>query len=126
MSRGRALAAVTGIGGDRGSGSILAVAVVAAMLGLVAISTPLYVVLSAKQRAMAAADAAALAAASVALGIVPGLPCAAAASLATANGASLTRCEPDGAIVTVRVSVSAMGFAVPAAATAGPPGTEHN
>ena len=106
---------------DRGSGSILAVAIVAAMLALVVMSIPLYVVLSAKQRAASAADAAALAAASVALGIVPGVPCAAAASVAAANGASLARCVPYGAIVTVRVSVRALGFEVPATATAGPP-----
>lgn len=111
---------------DQGSGSILAVAIVAAMLGLIALSTPLYAVLSAKQRAASAADASALAAASVALGIVPGIPCAAAASLATANRASLTRCEVDGAIVTVRLSVPILGFDVSATATAGPAGVTRN
>jgi len=105
---------------DRGSGSILAVAIVAAILGLVAMSTPLYAVLSAKQRVASAADASALAGASVALGIVPGIPCAAAASLATANGAELARCEVDGAVVTVRLSTPVLGFSVPASATAGP------
>lgn len=105
---------------DRGSGSILGVAIIAAMLALVVMSIPLYVVLSAKQRAASAADAAALAASSVALGIVPGAPCAAAASVSAANGANLTRCVPEGAIVTVRVSVRALGFEVPATATAGP------
>jgi secretion/DNA translocation related TadE-like protein len=108
------------MGGDRGSGSILAVVIVAAMFGVLAVSTPLYVVLTAKQAAAGAADAAALAAATVAAGIVPGAPCAAAASLATANGASLTRCEPDGAVVTVRVGIRILGFDVPATATAGP------
>jgi secretion/DNA translocation related TadE-like protein len=90
------------------------------MLALVTISVPLYVVLSAKQRAASAADAAALAGSSVALGIVPGAPCAAAASVAESNGATLVRCAADGAIVTVRVSIDALGFTVPAAATAGP------
>ena len=110
------------ITGDHGSGSVLAVAIVAVLLGLVVLSTPLYAVLSAKQRATSAADASALAAASVALGIVPGAPCAAAASVATANHASLTRCDIDGVIVTVWLNVPVMGFSVPAAATAGPPG----
>ncbi|WP_349899573.1 Rv3654c family TadE-like protein [Parafrigoribacterium soli] len=110
----------TARGSDHGSGSILAVAIVAAMLALLVMSVPLYVVLSAKQRAASAADAAALAASSVALGIVPGAPCAAAASVSAANGAMLQRCAPDGAIVTVRVSVFALGFEVPATATAGP------
>ena len=90
------------------------------MFGVIAISTPLYVVLTAKQAAAGAADAAALAAATVAVGIVPGVPCAAAASLAGANGAVLTRCESDGDVVTVRVGIRVLGFDVPAAATAGP------
>jgi secretion/DNA translocation related TadE-like protein len=94
---------------------------VAAILGLVTASTPLYAVLSAKQRAASAADASALAAAAVALGIVPGVPCAAAASLAAAHHVSLTRCEVDGTIITVHVSMPILGFEVPAAATAGPP-----
>lgn len=116
--------------GDRGSGSILAVAIVAAMLALVTLSTPLYAVLSAKQRAASAADAAALAAASVALGVVPGVPCAAAESLASANGASVTRCEVDGAIVTVRVTVRVslpvLGLDMASTATAGPSDATHN
>jgi secretion/DNA translocation related TadE-like protein len=107
---------------DRGSGSILAVAVMAATLGIVSLLVPLYGVLFAKQQAAGAADAAALAAADVAVGIVAGQPCSAAASLATANGASLARCEVDGVIVTVTVSVPAFGFEVIGAATAGPPG----
>lgn len=111
---------------EQGSGSILAVAVVAALLTLVTLSTPLYAVLSAKHRAASAADASALAASAVALGIVPGFPCTVAASLAAAHRVALTRCEVDGAIVTVRVSVLILGFDVPAAATAGPPGVIRN
>ncbi len=96
------------------------------MFGVFAVSTPLYVVLTAKQAAAGAADAAALAAATVAAGIAPGVPCAVAASLAAANGASLTRCELDGAIVTVRVGIRILGFDVPATATAGPPDATKN
>lgn len=117
----RRVAEATRPGADRGSGSILAVAIIAAMLALVAMSVPLYVVLSAKQRAAAAADAAALAGSSVALGIVPGQPCEAAASVARANAAALVGCGVDGAIVTVRVSIAALGFEVAGRATAGPP-----
>jgi secretion/DNA translocation related TadE-like protein len=106
---------------DRGSGSILAVAIMAAMLGIVSLLVPLYGVFFAKQQAAGAADAAALAAADVAVGIVAGQPCSAAASLATANGASLGRCQLDGVIVTVTVSVPVFGFEVIGAATAGPP-----
>ncbi|MEO6943693.1 MAG: Rv3654c family TadE-like protein [Lacisediminihabitans sp.] len=106
--------------GERGSGSILAVVIVAAMFGVLTIFIPLYAVLGAKRAAAAAADSAALAAATVAAGIVPGVPCAAAASLAAAQGASLTHCESDGMVVTVGVHIGILGFDIAAAATAGP------
>jgi secretion/DNA translocation related TadE-like protein len=111
---------------DDGSGSILAVAVIGSMLCLVALLAPLYIGLSAKSRAAGAADAAALAAADVAVGIAPGSPCAAASSVADANGARLAACSVDGVIVTVRVTVPIIGFSVPGAATAGPPGAVTN
>lgn len=107
---------------ERGSGSILAVAIIAALLALVSLLLPLWIVLAAKQRVSGAADAAALAAADVAVGILPGVPCEAAASVAKANGAKLNGCGLDGAIVTVRSSVTVLGFDVSARATAGPPG----
>ena len=70
------------------------------------------------------ADAAALAAADVARGIFPGVPCAMAASVATSHGALLDKCRVDGVIVTVRVRVASFAFPVTATATAGPPTTE--
>ena len=106
--------------GERGSGSIVAVAVMAVILAFASLSIPLYVVLSAKQLVAGAADAAALAAADVAVGITAGAPCAVAESVASANGASLTACETDGLVVTVRATVDRFGFTVPAVSTAGP------
>lgn len=106
---------------ERGSGSLLAVAIVATMLALISLLLPLSVVLSAKQRAAGAADAAALAAADVAVGALPGIPCEVAAAVTTANGASLSGCELDGAVVTVATSIVILGFDVQARATAGPP-----
>ncbi len=111
---------------DRGSGSILAVAILAAMLCLVSLLLPLVAVLSAKQRVSAAADASALAAADVAVGILPGIPCTEAGRVAAANGASLGACEADGLVVTVEARGSVLGFAVIATATAGPAGSGHN
>ena len=108
-------------GGERGSGSILAVALVASILSAVVMLVPLTVVLDARQRAAGAADAAALAAADVAIGIHPGSPCATAETLAAANRAAVTECRVDGAVVTVRVSITAVGFDIAATATAGPP-----
>ena len=111
---------------SRGAGTILAVGVVASVLSLAILLLPLFTVLSARARAAGAADAAALAAADIAVGILPGIPCVAAASVAAANGAELTDCQPDGAVLTVRVTVSVLGFSVPVVATAGPPGTRAN
>jgi secretion/DNA translocation related TadE-like protein len=108
---------------DRGSGSLLAVSIVAAMLALVSLLLPLSIVLSAKQRAAAVADVAALAAADVAVGALPGVPCDSASSAAKANGALLGDCRVDGAIVTVAVGITILGFDVRARATAGPPGS---
>ena len=107
--------------GERGSGSILAVAIIAAMLASLSLLLPLCLVLAAKQRAAGAADAAALAAADVAVGIHPGSPCPAASAVAAANGATLARCVVDGTTVTVRAVTVAWGIPVPAQATAGRP-----
>lgn len=108
-------------GPERGVGSILAVAIMAAVLLLVSLSAPLYTGLIATRRAQAAADASALAAADVAVGIVAGVPCTRAAEVARANGATLLGCGLDGAVATVRVSVALGGLGVAAAASAGPP-----
>ncbi|HEY9499930.1 MAG TPA: Rv3654c family TadE-like protein [Terrimesophilobacter sp.] len=108
--------------GDAGAGSLLAVAVIGAVLAMSLLLVPLYTVLAARVRVEGAADAAALAAADVAIGIVPGVPCAVAAAVAEANGATLTECHADGVIVTVGVSTTILGFPVRSAATAGPPG----
>lgn len=109
-----------------GAGSILAVAAIAAVLSLAAMLLPLFTVLSARSAASSAADAAALAAADIAIGILPGVPCVAAGAVAAENGATLTDCDSDGAVVTVRVFVSVLGLQVAARATAGPPGAEPN
>jgi secretion/DNA translocation related TadE-like protein len=106
---------------DRGAGSILAVGVMAAVIGIVLLLVPLYTALLVRSRLTGAADAAALAAADVAIGIAPGVPCRVAASVAGANGATMADCRADGVIVTVRVSVVVLGFPVSASATAGPP-----
>lgn len=107
--------------GERGSGSILAVAIVAAVLMLFSLVLPVAIVLSAQQRAAGAADAAALAAADVAVGIDAGSPCPVAAIVAAANATRLNGCLVDGTTVTVRVTASVLAFTVSARATAGRP-----
>lgn len=108
---------------DRGSGSILGVAVIAAVVALVSLALPLYMVLAARAAVSGAADAAALAAADTAVGLASGVPCEAAAFVASANGAQLDTCSADGLVLTVSVSRTVLGFRVAAIATAGPPGT---
>jgi secretion/DNA translocation related TadE-like protein len=108
---------------ERGAGSILVVAILAAVIGLAALAIPLYSVLVTKRAAEGAADAAALAAADVAVGRAPGVICDVAARVAEANAAVLTDCHPDGLVVTVRVERQAAGFAIGAIASAGPPET---
>lgn len=93
----------------------------AAVATLALMLLPLYVGLATRQAVAGAADAAALAAADTAVGIVSGVPCAAAADVAAANGATLRSCDVDGLIVTVTVGRLLMGVSVTAAATAGPP-----
>jgi secretion/DNA translocation related TadE-like protein len=103
------------------SGSVV---IVGLAVGLVAITVPAVTAagaLAARQGVTGAADAAALAAADVAVGILPGLPCEAAAEVARANGAALGGCAADGLIVTVTVSRTLLGIPVTATATAGPP-----
>lgn len=100
---------------------MIAVGIMAAVLSLTALSIPLYSVLAAKQAVAGAADAAALAAADVAVGRIPGVPCSAAGTMAAANKAKLVGCRADGLVVTVRAEVGVFGFAVGATATAGPP-----
>lgn len=106
---------------ERGSGTILAVALVAGIAALMSLSLPLYIGLAVRQSVAGAADAAALAAADVAVGIVPGYPCDAAGRVVAANGAALSSCELDGLVVTVSATRWILGIPVTSYATAGPP-----
>jgi secretion/DNA translocation related TadE-like protein len=106
---------------ERGSGSVLGVAIIGAIVCLSTTVVPLYAVLAARSAVAGAADAAALAAADARVGAVTGYPCDRAAEVAAANGASLTSCEVDGLVATVRVSSAILGFNLAATATAGPP-----
>ncbi|MCU1579379.1 MAG: hypothetical protein JWP19_1583 [Rhodoglobus sp.] len=107
--------------GERGSGTVLSVAMVGAVAALASLSIPLYMGFALRQSVAAAADAAALAAADVAVGIVPGYPCDVAAGVAAANGASLSSCVADGLVITVSATRSILGIPVTSYATAGPP-----
>ena len=73
------------------------------------------------QRLAAAADAAALAAADAASGAVAGVPCERASEIAASFGATVSMCELEGLIATVRVSADFGALPASATARAGPP-----
>jgi secretion/DNA translocation related TadE-like protein len=104
-----------------GSGSLLAIAIIGAMIASLALGVPLLAGLGIRQSVATAADAAALAGADVAVGIYPGSPCAVATSVAAANHAHLDGCRVDGLVVTVRANSEFLGLRLVASATAGPP-----
>ncbi|QYF75247.1 hypothetical protein KY500_00225 [Cryobacterium sp. PAMC25264] len=107
--------------GERGSGSVLAVAVVGAIVAVTVLLLPILGLLAIGQSVRAAADASALAGADTAAGLVPGVPCEVAQRAADLNTARLVTCTVDGLVVTVMVSRSAGGFPISARARAGPP-----
>jgi secretion/DNA translocation related TadE-like protein len=105
---------------ERGAGTVLGLAILGAFLALTLMLVPAWAMLAVKQRIAGAADAAALAAADARLGVVGDYPCPLAATVAAANGATLTACAVDGLVVTVAVSAQIGGIKVTAMATAGP------
>jgi secretion/DNA translocation related TadE-like protein len=107
--------------GERGSGSVLVVALVTSVLMLAGLALPLNAALTTRQLTANAADAAALAAADTASGFVPGYPCANAAEAARLNGATLAECAVDGLQVRVTATRQVLGVVVSVASMAGPP-----
>ncbi|MGT2425381.1 Rv3654c family TadE-like protein [Amnibacterium kyonggiense] len=106
---------------EGGAGTALAVAVIAAIVLVFVLAAGAALVLDARRRVVAAADAAALAGADVALGDATGSPCGRAAELAAAAGVRLDRCDQRGVLVRVRASTAVLGIGVVADALAGPP-----
>ncbi len=106
---------------DRGAGTIVVLGIASATVALTGLLLPVTAVSIARHRAVTAADAAALAAADVLVGIDVGDPCVLAGAVAMADGVTLERCVPDGLVVTVRVRVAEGLVPVEASATAGPP-----
>lgn len=93
---------------DEGSGTVLAVLLVAALLAVTAAGLVLGAAVMASHRARLAADVAALAAASAAQrGQGQGAACGGAAQVAAANGARLLSCVLAGADVDLSVAVPA-------------------
>ncbi|MEL4320112.1 Rv3654c family TadE-like protein [Leifsonia sp. YIM 134122] len=108
------------LGDDRGSGTVLAVALIGAVVALALVAASVLGALVVRQRVSAAADAAAIAGADVAMGAVAGVVCDAAAQAAEANAAGVDDCSVDGETVTVEVSAMWVGIPVRARSRAGP------
>jgi secretion/DNA translocation related TadE-like protein len=108
---------------ERGSGTVLAVALLGAItLAAVAVLTGASA-LVAQQSAQNAADAAALAAADTLSGRASGYPCENAARAAALSQASVASCSTDGLIAVVSVSRNWARLELSARARAGPPGS---
>ena len=114
---------LTGVRGEQGSGSLLALAITGAVVAASTLLVSVLSVLAVGQTVRNAADAAALAAADTASGAVAGIPCDAAREAANLNDAELDGCALDGLIASVTVSRSVGGFELSSTARAGPPGS---
>lgn len=95
---------------EEGSGTVLALTIIAALLVVTVVIAGLIGVVSANRRASAAADLSALAAADAYRGLTEGDPCAVAVDLAARHGAHLESCtfpdRPETVEVTVAVPVA--------------------
>lgn len=114
---------------EEGSGTVLALTIITALLVVTVVIAGLIGVVSANRRASAAADLSALAAADAYRGLTEGDPCAVAADLAERHGAHLESCtfpdRPETVEVTVAVPVAGpMGLLGPARVRARA-GAEH-
>ena len=91
---------------EEGSGTVLALTIIAALLVVTVVIAGLIGVVSANRRASAAADLSALAAADAYRGLTEGDPCAVAVDLAARHGAHLESCTFPNRPETVEVTVS--------------------
>ena len=114
---------------EEGSGTVLALTIIAALLVLTVVVAGLIGVVSANRRASAAADLSALAAADAYRGLTEGDPCAVAADLAERHGAHLESCtfpdRPETVEVTVAVPVAGPMGALGPARVRARAGAEH-
>ncbi|WIB25452.1 hypothetical protein [Curtobacterium sp. MCSS17_015] len=106
--------------GDRGSATVVLIAVLAAVSLVVASALAAAGHRVALARAQGAADTAALTAAAATVELIPGRPCLAALRSARAVGADVLACSVAGAAARVVVAVGSGPLAARAVAVAGP------
>ncbi|WP_161580453.1 Rv3654c family TadE-like protein [Subtercola vilae] len=117
MQRGSARRALAD---ETGAGSVLCVAIVAVVLLVIALLLSVTNALAVKHQVQTSADAAALAAADVAAGVVSGYPCEVAAAVAEREGVVLGSCQMQGMVAEVTASRVVLGIEVDARSRAGP------
>lgn len=114
---------------EEGSGTVLALTIIAALLVMTVVIAGLIGVVSANRRASATADLSALAAADAYRGLTEGDPCAVAADLAERHSAHLESCtfpdRPETVEVTVTVPVAGPMGALGPARVRARAGAEH-
>ncbi|GAA1055520.1 hypothetical protein GCM10017608_29440 [Agromyces luteolus] len=110
---------------ESGAATVVAVAILGAVVALAIGVTGVLGASVASQSAANAADASALAAADALSGAVAGEPCALAGDLARRNGATLVGCRVEGAVAVVSVAVAHGPLRATGSARAGPPGWDR-
>ncbi|WP_343886438.1 Rv3654c family TadE-like protein, partial [Subtercola frigoramans] len=105
---------------DRGSGSVITLAVIAVLMAVVVLVLAVSTALSEKGQLRADAESAALAAADTASGAVAGFPCENAATASGLGGSEVTACTVEGLIAKVTVTRTIWGVTVTVHARAGP------
>ena len=108
---------------ERGSGVVLAVAVMAVAVTVGAVAVLVVDLLRTAQRAQHVANLAAVAASDVAIGVVSGRPCVVARQIARDQQMSLDSCEVAGGLATVAISLHYRGLTIDKRAAAAPQST---
>lgn len=112
---------MSGCRSEEGSATVVAVGVVAGTLLVTSAVLAGCAGVVGHQRAVAAADAAALAAADTASGLLPGDPCGEAARVASANSATLPSCTVEDGVALVVAEIAVGPIVLSARSRAGPP-----
>lgn len=105
---------------DRGSGTVLSLAVIVLSISCLGITQTIALNLLAGARLNAVADAAALSADDALRGLITGYPCEIAKEIAAENMVILDECRIVGFEAFVKMHVDSMGIVLNATARAGP------
>jgi secretion/DNA translocation related TadE-like protein len=108
------------IRGELGSGTVLAIAIVALSVGCLAVTQAIAINLISETRLNAIADSAAVSADDALRGLITGYPCEVAQAIADENVAILDECRIVGFEAFVKLHVQSMGIVLNASARAGP------